>query len=248
MDSPFSDLIRIKSSLPKAPRGKGPEKKSPKGAGPAAPPAGPEGGQPGLEGGGQPQLRGESEEFLSAMGGVTPLKTPARRVVPAPPGPEEFRALSESEDLEVIRSLNELVSGQAGFDISFTGEFMAGHVRGIPEKVTQALKNGELPIEDRVDLHGHTLETARGAVHKFISTSSALGLKMVLIIHGRGLRSPDGVPVLKANLEDLLVKSSIRKYILAFSSARPCDGGTGACYVLLRTRFRKRGGSRGNKG
>ena len=56
----------------------------------------------------------------------------------------------------------------------------------------------------------------------------------VLIIHGRGLNSKDQVPVLKTRLAQWLARGSWARLVLAFTSARPCDGGAGALYVLLR--------------
>jgi DNA-nicking Smr family endonuclease len=61
----------------------------------------------------------------------------------------------------------------------------------------------------------------------------------VLIVHGRGLNSKDNVPVLKERLKSWLAHGSIGKIVLAFTTARACDGGAGALYVLLR---RARGG------
>ncbi|MDR2946909.1 MAG: Smr/MutS family protein, partial [Candidatus Adiutrix sp.] len=60
------------------------------------------------------------------------------------------------------------------------------------------------------------------------------GRGCVLLIHGRGLGSHDGVPVLKRYLETFLLRGTPRKYILAFTTARPLDGGLGASYILLR--------------
>ncbi|MDR2353323.1 MAG: Smr/MutS family protein [Deltaproteobacteria bacterium] len=230
MDNPFSELIRIKNSLPKKP--KVDKKKcnlepegSPKEASNNIP---------------HNSMDPDKDEFLQAMDGVVPLKTPAKRLIPKPPSPSDFNFEPVNEDLEVIQHLTDLVQGILDFDISFSDEFIEGHVKGLPEKLTRALKEGTLPIEDRLDLHGHTLEAARVALSKFISVSSFFGKKTVLIIHGRGLRSPDKNPVLKSNLEGLLLKTHIKKYILAFCSARPCDGGTGASYVLLRNPAKKK--------
>jgi DNA-nicking Smr family endonuclease len=57
----------------------------------------------------------------------------------------------------------------------------------------------------------------------------------VLIVHGRGLGSKDNVPVLKEKLTAWLTRGAIGRHVLAFTSARPWDGGTGAVYVLLRS-------------
>jgi DNA-nicking Smr family endonuclease len=56
---------------------------------------------------------------------------------------------------------------------------------------------------------------------------------MILIIHGRGLSSPAG-PVLKTKVIQWLTTGPWRRWVMAFASARLCDGGAGATYVLLR--------------
>ncbi len=66
----------------------------------------------------------------------------------------------------------------------------------------------------------------------FIADSLKKGLGCIKIIHGRGLRSVKG-----ARLKDAVVKrlsGHFRKDIIAYVTARQCDGGLGALYVLLR--------------
>ncbi|MNT90815.1 putative DNA endonuclease SmrA [compost metagenome] len=55
----------------------------------------------------------------------------------------------------------------------------------------------------------------------------------VRIIHGKGLQSDGGAPVLK-NLVDRMLRQ--RNDVLAFHSAPPTQGGTGAMLVLLANR------------
>jgi DNA-nicking Smr family endonuclease len=59
------------------------------------------------------------------------------------------------------------------------------------------------------------------------------GKRAVLVIHGRGLSSP-AKPVLKSNVYRWLTTTPWHKWVIAFTSARLCDGGAGACYILLR--------------
>lgn len=61
------------------------------------------------------------------------------------------------------------------------------------------------------------------------------GKRGVLVIHGRGRSSPSE-PVLKKKVIDWLTHGTWRKWVVAYSSARPCDGGAGATYILLRER------------
>jgi DNA-nicking Smr family endonuclease len=138
------------------------------------------------------------------------------------------------EDIEALRSLADLVSGRAEFDLTHTAEFVEGQTRGLPPSLMEQLRAGRIPFQDHLDLHGLTLIQSEAAVTRFILDSVAKSRRSVLLVHGRGLGSPDGVPVIKHHLESLLLHGPARKYILAFTTARPVDGGLGASYVLLR--------------
>jgi DNA-nicking Smr family endonuclease len=87
-----------------------------------------------------------------------------------------------------------------------------------------------------IDLHGMSAAVARVAVERFITNAITEGHREVLIVHGRGHNSKDHVPVLKERLKSWLARGRIGRGILAFTSARPPDGGAGALYVLLRRR------------
>ena len=56
----------------------------------------------------------------------------------------------------------------------------------------------------------------------------------MLVVHGRGLHSKDQVPVLKESLKRWMRTDRFARHVLAFSTARPHDGGAGAVYVLLK--------------
>jgi len=69
-------------------------------------------------------------------------------------------------------------------------------------------------------------------VDAFFREAFTQGWRCVKIIHGRGLRSVKG-PVLK----DAVIRRLLgrwRKQVIGFVSARQCDGGLGALYVMLR--------------
>ena len=179
---------------------------------------------------------GEEALFRAEMADVAPLpsKAASRRLKDAP-SPRAWPAPQmPDEDIEALRSLADLVSGRAEFDLTHTAEFVEGQTRGLPPSLMEQLRAGRIPFQDHLDLHGLTLIQAEAAVTRFILDSVAKGRRSVLLIHGRGLRSPDGVPVIKHHLENLLLHGPARKYILAFTTSRPVDGGLGASYVLLR--------------
>ncbi|MGH8128328.1 MAG: Smr/MutS family protein [Gammaproteobacteria bacterium] len=102
---------------------------------------------------------------------------------------------------------------------------------GIQKRLMRRLRRGTVPVQSVLDLHGKTQAEAHPLVTDFLETSTARGLTCVRIIHGKGFRSGPGGPVLKVAVARWL---SRRNDVLAYCSARPVDGGTGAVYVLLR--------------
>jgi len=178
----------------------------------------------------------EEDRFLVAMAGVKPLQESKKKAVrgrgvldrPSHPPPDDQR--------EGVAHLRAIVKGSVEIDITFSDEYIEGFVKGFSRRLMKRLKRGEIPVQDYVDLHGLTRLEAEIEVRGFLLRSYKTGLRCVLIVHGRGLNSPDSFPVLKEGLPVWLNRGSIRKIVLAFVTARPFDGGTGAVYVLLRKR------------
>jgi DNA-nicking Smr family endonuclease len=100
----------------------------------------------------------------------------------------------------------------------------------IPGKRLRELKQGRIPWESRLDLHGLRQEDAELTLVRFILEKTALNQRCLLIIHGKGSHNGKA-PVLKN-----LVNHWLRQIpqVLAFHSALPKAGGTGALYVLLK--------------
>ncbi|MGD8771899.1 MAG: Smr/MutS family protein [Gammaproteobacteria bacterium] len=92
------------------------------------------------------------------------------------------------------------------------------------------LRRGQFSIADEIDLHGLSAEQARAALAEFLVEATARRLRCVRIIHGKGLRSGPSGPVIKRRIGRWLRR---RNEVLAYCSARPVDGGTGAIYLLL---------------
>ncbi len=100
----------------------------------------------------------------------------------------------------------------------------------IPSQRFRELKNGCIPWEARLDLHGLKTEDARDSLCRFIQNQSQNNKRCLLIIHGKGghLGAP---PVIKNLINRWLPQFP---EVLAFHSALPKDGGHGAIYVLLK--------------
>ena len=173
----------------------------------------------------------EASLFAEAMNGVKRMsrencveKTPSDCLSSGPAVDEEGQALTQ---------LQELVDCGKGFVVANTPEYIEGACDNAHPETTQRLHRGEFSIQAHLDLHGLTVEEAQNAFDRFLKENIHRGNHTVLIIHGRGLSSPIE-PVLKTNVYNWLSHGPWRRWVIAFTSARPCDGGVGASYVLLR--------------
>ncbi len=172
----------------------------------------------------------ESALFESEVAGVRRLEHDAHL-----PGVSYRAVVSLSEhEREALRELDLVLSGDSPFELAESEEYIEGCVPGVDPRVVRRLHKGEFTVQADVDLHGRDAESARGLVAKLVADAHARGLRCVRIVHGRGRRSPNGVPVLKASLPRWLSRGPTRHLVLAWASAPRHDGGAGATYVLLR--------------
>ncbi|NVM24064.1 MAG: Smr/MutS family protein [Desulfobacterales bacterium] len=153
---------------------------------------------------------------------------PVSRVAKREPWEEQLEA-------EALARLEDLVGGGDGFIISDTPEYVEGIGYGVDPEVAKRLHRGDFSIQAHIDLHGLWVADAREAFEQFFKEAILSGKRAVLVIHGRGLSSP-AEPVLKAKVKEWLTCGPWRKWVIAFTSARACDGATGGTYVLLRQR------------
>jgi len=177
--------------------------------------------------------------FEDAMRDVVPLRAEDRSRVdePAPAGTVVRRPVSE--EAEALAVLADLVSGVGSFDITDTDEYIEGRVAGLDPRVVRRLRKGDFAYQAHLDLHRMTADEARLAVDHFLCDAWRRGSRCVLIIHGRGRNSKDQIPVLKERLKVWLGRGALARHVLAFTTARACDGGAGALYVLLRRERRR---------
>lgn len=188
-----------------------------------------------------PGESGVSEEdlFRREMADVRPLSSAQRAHVPRQPPPLPPKTPTDP-DAEALAELSDLVAGNGTFDISHTIEFIEGAVLGLDRRLVRRLRNGEFAYQSHLDLHGMTADEARIAVDAFLTDAYRRGYRCVLIVHGRGHNSTDQIPVLKRKLTAWLSRGSWARCVLAFTSARSCDGGSGALYVLLRRKRQRK--------
>jgi DNA-nicking Smr family endonuclease len=139
---------------------------------------------------------------------------------------------SVSCDDEALKAVAEIVRGKGHLNLPDTQEYVEWVSPSYKADIVRKLHEGRFSVQDCLDLHGLILEEAEEEVDDFLAESRKKRLRCVKIIHGRGLRSPFG-PVLKEALVKQLACRH-RKKIIAFVTARQCDGGLGALYVLLK--------------
>ncbi|MBK20522.1 MAG: hypothetical protein CMM52_16960 [Rhodospirillaceae bacterium] len=109
----------------------------------------------------------------------------------------------------------------------------AGRSGDVDGRTLDRLKRGQIRPEARLDLHGLTQENAHRELVSFIVEAQASGKRSVIVITGRG-RLSEGGGVLRNQTPNWLNAPALRARIIAFATAQPRDGGTGALYVLLR--------------
>jgi DNA-nicking Smr family endonuclease len=169
-----------------------------------------------------PRARPTSATSAGGAGVPGASSTAARR---PPPPRARFARGAGSEP-----AIDTLPPGNADFEV--TGEERLSFRRpGLQESVLRKLRREQFPTEAEIDLHGLTAAQAEAALRRFLGSALTRGLRCVRVVHGKGSRSGERGPVLKASVNALLKRSPA---VLAFVSASPRRGGAGATSVLLR--------------
>ena len=164
--------------------------------------------------------------FRSAIGPVREL--PRVDAPPAPPKPRPGTRMAELDEADARDEFLRLLD-EAPIE---AGDTLRHRRDDVPARVLKRLAQGQYAAQDEIDLHHATAAAAAALLRRFLREARDSGTHCVRVIHGKGLNS-EGVPVLK-NLCDRLLRQ--RADVLAFHSAPPAQGGTGAVLVLLRPR------------
>jgi len=178
----------------------------------------------------------EDLDFRAAMSGVKP-RAAAAHVEPERARPSTRPRSAEADEQAVLL---EMMSDSLDPEDIESGDTLTYRAPGIQDSVWRRLRRGGYRLGAELDLHGMNREQARAAVAGFLAHCQDRDLRALRIIHGKGNGSPNSGPVIKALLAGWLRR---RKDVLAFCSARPHDGGTGAVYVLLRASQRHSSGA-----
>ena len=105
---------------------------------------------------------------------------------------------------------------------------------GIDNSTIKKLKTGKYKIDKTIDFHGKTLDEAFDILIKEINIGYNKGLRCLLVITGKGLRSPENSKTIKNEISNWLNHHLIADKIITYTDAIQKDGGTGAIYILLK--------------
>lgn len=93
------------------------------------------------------------------------------------------------------------------------------------------VRRGKLEIGATCDLHGHTQDSGRAALERFLRAAHRRGDRTVIVITGVG-RGGEGI--LKRRLPEWLAGHDIRPLVSGYAPAHRAHGGSGAFYVFLK--------------
>ena len=171
-------------------------------------------------------------DFRQALGDIDPLpaRNKARLERPAPSTLPVQRMLDDAAAL--LASKFGTDPAPARWDIGQELEEAQTFMRtGSGSDVLARLRRGQWVVQGELDLHRLTSEQAHDALADFLFASRHRGWRCVRVIHGKGLSSPGGEPVLKGKVRRWLTRWDD---VLAYCEAPAHGGGSGAVLVLLK--------------
>nr|MBP7528951.1 Smr/MutS family protein [Syntrophorhabdaceae bacterium] len=107
-----------------------------------------------------------------------------------PPGAKRIRAKKETyiashpRESEEEKLLQEVLADHSVINVTNLPEYMEGYVEGINPLIMEKLRKGEFSVQEVIDLHGLSIESARETFEYFLSDAVRKGLKCVKVVHG----------------------------------------------------------------
>jgi len=176
-------------------------------------------------------LSPEERALWERVAGETERLGPVRRVeAPKAPTARKVSNPAQPRSIPTFR-IGAKATKTAPAPVSQTPHIAMDH------KAYRKMKSGKLRPESRLDLHGMTLDQAHPRLIGFIDTSAARGLRLVLVITGKGRVGREDSPfpsqpgVLRRQVPHWLRALPM---VLQITEASRNHGGHGALYVYLR--------------
>lgn len=169
-------------------------------------------------------MAGDDEEdaalFRAVVGDITPLADQNR--IPLKQPVIHARASRTGATSPVADTLSDNQHGDAPEEY---------RRNGVSRLALRSLKRCQ--IQDSLDLHGNTVEAARMLLQQFLSEACRRQLRLVRVIHGKGINSRGNEAVLRTHTRHWLTQ---HPEVLAFCPAPASAGGSGAALILLKAR------------
>lgn len=176
----------------------------------------------------------DADLFRSAIGPVRRMRDTAPP--PSAPKPKPRARMAELDEAAAREEFRHALDAT----LLESGDILSYRRDTLPPRALQRLRRGEIAVQDELDLHGADAREAEALLRAFLAHARDHDAGCVRIIHGKGLHGGGPIPftgrdapVLK-NLVDRVLRQ--RADVLAFHSAPPAQGGTGAVLVLLAPR------------
>lgn len=160
--------------------------------------------------------------FRAAIGAVNPLPD-SNRVSPSAKTPQPIRRSHSPLPAPIADDISDF-----GADDNLT-EYLSN---GLSRQTLRKLRRGFWPVADRLDLHGLGSDEARRLLQNFLHEALQQDLRCVLLIHGKGMNSPDAQGKLRALSRHWLTQ---HPEVLAWCEAPLPLGGSGAVLALLKS-------------
>ena len=197
-------------------------------------------------------LRPEEEEIWQAVARTAqpmhashhvflkPVDAPAH---PVPFHPETLPPHATAQPRLPGFRLGEKARGKPTHDLLPTlSESLSAAPLQMDAKTHGKMTRGKLTPEARIDLHGLTLSEAHPELIRFVLNAQTAGMRLVLVITGKGKRGQDIGPIpqrmgaLRHQVPQWLRLPPLGPAVLQVSEAHLKHSGTGAYYVYLRRR------------
>ena len=139
----------------------------------------------------------------------------------------------QNDEEHALRALEDFLK-RGDVAVEHTPEYIEAAVHPHGRLYLDDLRSGRFSVQAWLDLHGMNQQEARFALDEFMMASVRASLSCVRVIHGRGRHSHKKQPILKDAIQRWLCSRRLGRHVMAYTSARLCDGGGGAVYILLR--------------
>ena len=139
--------------------------------------------------------KSDEEIFRDAMADVREIREFRELPLKSPPRFDKTRPLKD-DSLEILQ---QIVNGERKITLADTAEYIEWIRPDVRKDILRRLHNGDFSVQDSIDLHGMTLGIAEKAFSAFLREAFKKHLFCIKVIHGRGLRSPNGPGTQRGN-------------------------------------------------